>query len=396
MSERPLRVAFVHHELGLGGAERLMVDAALALQARGHRVTLHAAYHDPARSFPATRDGRLDVRLRGRRIPLQIAGHARLPLAVVRSLAAAAPALSGEPLDALICDTVPQILPLVRRRTNAALIFYGHYPDSLLTPPRVGWYRWYRVPIDRWEAAGLDCADRLLVNSRFTAEAFRRCFPGLRTTPEILHPAVDLARFATVSAPPSAGHTIAVISRLVAIKNLALAIDALAALRQRLPPTTFAPLRLVIAGGYDPRLADCANAVAELAQRAAAHGLTDRVEILRSPSDDDLRALLMRARALMYTPTFEHFGYVPIEAMAAGRPVLAADSGGPLETVIDGVTGFLRPPTAEAFADALQILLEDPARADRMGAAGRQRVVEYFSLESFGEKLEAVIRTVAR
>ena len=204
-SARPLRVAFLHPELGLGGAERLMVDAALALQARGHRVSLHVAHHDPARSFPATRDGRLDVRVRGRRLPLHIGGHLRLPLAVARALRAAGSALdSGERLDALICDTVSQVLPLLRRRTDAPLLFYGHYPDALLTPPRVGWYRWYRVPLDRWEAAGLEQADRLLVNSAFTAAAFRQCFPRLRQTPEVLHPAVDLARFPLAACRPVA------------------------------------------------------------------------------------------------------------------------------------------------------------------------------------------------
>ena len=391
---KPLRVAFLHHDLGLGGAERLMVDAALALQARGHRVSLHVAHHDPARSFPATRDGRLDVRVRGRRLPLHIGGRLRLPLAVARTLRAAGTALHrGERLDALICDTVAQVLPLLCRRTDAPLLFYGHYPDSLLTPPRAGWYRWYRMPIDRWEAMGLARADRLLVNSAFTAAAFRQCFRRLRQTPEVLHPAVDLARFSAGGAPPSACHAIAVISRLVAGKNLGLAIDALASLRARLTPEAFAPLRLVIAGGYDPRLRDGSDTVGALVARAAALGLAERIEIVRSPSDDALQALLGGARALVYTPALEHFGYVPVEAMAAGRPVIAADSGGPLETVVDGVTGFLRPPTAEAFADALRVLVEDPARADQMGAAGRERVVERFSLEAFGERLEAVVRS---
>ncbi|MFN8642707.1 MAG: glycosyltransferase [Candidatus Binatia bacterium] len=132
-----------------------------------------------------------------------------------------------------------------------------------------------------------------------------------------------------------------------------------------------------------------------MAARAAALGLADQVEIVRSPDDAALQALLGRARALLYTPVDEHFGLVPIEAMAAGRPVIAADSGGPTETVLEGVTGFLRPPTAAAFADALRLLVEDPALADRLGAAGRARAATRFSLAAFGERLEAVIRAAA-
>ena len=207
---------------------------------------------------------------------------------------------------------------------------------------------------------------------------------------------MDLARFAPGRTPPSACHTVAVIGRLVEGKNVALAIDALATVRARLAPQTFAVLRLVIAGGYDARLRDCRDTVAALQAQAAALGLAGQVEIRRSPDDAELQALLARSRAVLYTPAQEHFGYVPIEAMAAGRPVVAVDAGGPTETVVDGATGFLRPPTAAAFADALHTLVADPAAADRLGAAGRARVEAQFSLDAFGERLEAIAMEAAR
>jgi alpha-1,3/alpha-1,6-mannosyltransferase len=294
-----------------------------------------------------------------------------------------------------VCDAVAQAVPLLRRLTRAPIVFYGHFPDALLTPPRRGWYRWYRVPLDRWEAAGLAAADRLLVNSAFTAAAFRRCFPGLRRVPEIVHPGVDLARFAVAGTPPSASHLVVVISRLVAAKNLGLAIDAVTHARARLAPTVAARLRLVIAGGYDERLNDCRTTVAELCARASARGLAEQMEIRRSPDDDELCALLGSARAVLYPPLHEHFGYVPIEGMAAGRPVIAADRGGPTETVVDGATGYLRPPTAAAFGDALHALLDDPALADRLGAAGRDRARRHFSLDAFGARLEQALPAAA-
>jgi hypothetical protein len=54
---RPLRIAFLHPDLGIGGAERLVVDAALALQQCGHEVSFYTAHHDKAHCFPETRDG---------------------------------------------------------------------------------------------------------------------------------------------------------------------------------------------------------------------------------------------------------------------------------------------------------------------------------------------------
>eukprot|EP00955_Chlamydomonas_euryale_P011176 120591-Chlamydomonas_euryale.AAC.1 len=59
------------------------------------------------------------------------------------------------------------------------------------------------------------------------------------------------------------------------------------------------------------------------------------------------RALLLAAcSVVLYTPQNEHFGIVPLEAMAAGRPVVACASGGPLESVLHGETGMLCQPDA--------------------------------------------------
>ena len=97
----------------------------------------------------------------------------------------------------------------------------------------------------------------------------------------------------------------------------------------------------------------------------------------------------------MYTPAREHFGYVPLEAMAAGRPVLAVDDGGPTETVVDGETGFLRPPSPAAFAEALRRLLTEPDTADRLGRAGRARVARTSRWRASVPQLEALLREVA-
>src|SRR5262249_4538705 len=64
------------------------------------------------------------------------------------------------------------------------------------------------------------------------------------------------------------------------------------------------------------------------------------LELIESPSDDKLRVLYRNAAALVF-PTVEDFGIVPVEAQAAGTPVVAIGAGGALDTVVDGKSGVL-------------------------------------------------------
>lgn len=87
-----------------------------------------------------------------------------------------------------------------------------------------------------------------------------------------------------------------------------------------------------------------------------------------------------------------------LEAMAAGRPIVATKVGGVPEVVEDGVTGFLVPPAApDALAERMLAVLGDPVRATTMGAAGRARVQATFSLPEMANRYRALYqRVVAR
>ena len=101
---------------------------------------------------------------------------------------------------------------------------------------------------------------------------------------------------------------------------------------------------------------------------------------------------LKTSDVLLYTPSGEHFGIVPIEAMYAGTPVIAVNDGaGPTETVKDGETGFLCESDETAFAEAVLKLLNDSSLQTRLGEAGRTRVKGKFSFESFAAQLDAVV-----
>lgn len=84
----------------------------------------------------------------------------------------------------------------------------------------------------------------------------------------------------------------------------------------------------------------------------------------------------------------EPFGGVVMEAMSMALPVVATAIGGSVEQVAEGVSGFLVPPAdAEALAAKLEILIRDAALRQRLGAAGRERVRERFSLKEMVAKL---------
>jgi len=94
----------------------------------------------------------------------------------------------------------------------------------------------------------------------------------------------------------------------------------------------------------------------------------------------DVPAFLANWEIFCLTSNSEGMPNAVLEAMAAGLPVVASRVGGIPQVVEHGVTGLLFPPGDEnAFADALRQLLNDPERAQSMGAAGQQKVTSEFS-----------------
>jgi glycosyltransferase involved in cell wall biosynthesis len=103
-----------------------------------------------------------------------------------------------------------------------------------------------------------------------------------------------------------------------------------------------------------------------------------------------LDALRRCAVAVVPSITPESFGFVALEAMVLGRPVVAARSGALPEIVSDGETGLLTPPgDATALATALSRLLDDPGLRERMGSAGRRRA-EQFSESRVVQRVETI------
>jgi starch synthase len=124
--------------------------------------------------------------------------------------------------------------------------------------------------------------------------------------------------------------------------------------------------------------AEVAALVAEL--QASRSGVIWVPEMLPKP---DVIQLLTHALVFACPSVYEPLGIVNLEAMACATAVVASRVGGIPEVVDDGVTGLLVPPDDPAsLAEALNLLLRDPGRADAMGQAGRERAVGEFSWDA--------------
>ncbi|MFL6237639.1 MAG: glycosyltransferase family 4 protein, partial [Thermoanaerobaculia bacterium] len=147
--------------------------------------------------------------------------------------------------------------------------------------------------------------------------------------------------------------------------------------------------RLVVAGDGDDR--------PRLEAKASGLGMPDRVSFTGFTSEATLMELYRRCAAFAMPSRGEGFGLVYLEAMRAGRPVLAARGSAAGEIVVDGVTGLLvDPDDREELREALGRLLDYPGEAKRMGEAGFERWRKELSLEQFQERLSPLLEKLVR
>ncbi|KAI1381662.1 glycosyltransferase family 4 protein [Hypoxylon crocopeplum] len=420
-------IVFLHPDLGIGGAERLVVDAAVGLQNRGHKVVIFTSHCDPKHCFDEARDGTLDVRVRGNTIiPPSILSRFSILCSILRQLHLILQIyLTAELQDlkpqAFFVDQLSAGLPLLQfLHPQGRVLFYCHFPDLLLVQGRQRWWkRAYRVPFDLWEQWSMSFADAVAVNSNFTKGVVGRTWPALvrQKDLKVVYPCVDTKTKTTENKsengkPLWKGKKFLLsINRFERKKDIALALKAFAGLS----PEARKGVRLVLAGGYDPRVAENVNYHKELVDLTESMGLSnmtakthltalevpDDVEVLFLHSVPNLLKdmLLSSARLLIYTPANEHFGIVPLEAMLAGVPVLAADTGGPTETVVEGRTGWLRSPAEVDRWTAVIDKVLNQMSADELAAvskAGVARVMDNFGEAQMAQRLDGIVADMLR
>jgi len=200
-------------------------------------------------------------------------------------------------------------------------------------------YRAWLPTLRRWDLAAAARPHRIIANSHNVARSIREAYGR---DADVLHCPAAVDGFAASNAIDD---YYVVAARLLPYKRVDLAIEACA--------LAGVPLRII---GTGPELARL--------RRLAG----DRVRFMGTVSDAERARLFARARAII-VPGTEDFGLVPIEANAAGRPVVAYAAGGALETIVEGETGaFFREPTARSLADVLASLRLESFDPQRLAA----------------------------
>lgn len=119
-----------------------------------------------------------------------------------------------------------------------------------------------------------------------------------------------------------------------------------------------------------------------LTNEIAKHHLSHRVEFLGRVSDDELVKLYADSFAVYYAPFNEDYGYVTLEGLASGKPIVTAtDSGGVLEFITHKHNGLVVPPTTESIARAFNRLVEDDGLYETTCTNGRRCIEEWGLLE---------------
>jgi alpha-1,3/alpha-1,6-mannosyltransferase len=501
------RIIFIHLDLGIGGAEQLILNLAVASKngsnfnnnnimnygediLKDNDVWIYTSHCDQSHCFDEVRKphGSLCdiVNVHGTFIPPNIRGRGTALCSTLRMMyitwkaiqacKTASSTSRNNERNVFVLDVLPSSIPLIRCcLPQSAILFYCHFPDKLLTRDTVNGVMssisespsntatsstsssssnrllarlqsnlryFYRGMFDRIEEYTMRYADLILVNSNFTKDEVGKVFPSLldpivvpstATTStineessssqdthteygskiKVLYPAIDLNKFI---APRFAVETsvsqqqqqqkeeklfgpIVSLNRFERKKNIQMLIYAYAELLRRISTIgndtnlhTIAqrfvvyPPVLVIAGGYDPRNAENREYLQELKEICFQLNLEVEREVIFRPSvsDEERATLLQSASCVCYTPHREHFGIVPLEAMYAGSPVIAVNSGGPMETVVHGVTGFLVENSSDGFCSALyDLIVLHPEKIEQFGSAGHMHIKRQFGLQKF-------------
>ena len=237
-----------------------------------------------------------------------------------------------------------------------------------------------RLRLDPMLRMTMRSADRIVVTTSMGAELI----PDAHRAKTVVIPEGILESL-VLAAPPKEEPYIFSSGRLIEYKATDLLIRAFARVRD-------SGVMLVITGD-GPKKAALSALIATL-------GLGDRVRLLGRVSREENHRLMSQSLFCVFPALREAFGHVNLEAMAAWKPVVATDWGGPKDLVVDGVTGFKvlgKNPEqhTEMLSGAINRLIDDSELRRRMGMAAVARVRDEFVWRRLADRYERLYRALA-
>lgn len=416
------KIAFIHPDLGIGGAERLVVDSAMGLQDLNYNVSIFTSHCDKSHCFEEVSSGKLRVKVYGDFLPTSIRKKLHIVFAILRQLYLVLKLIITqeiEQFDFFIVDQLSFCVPFLIQfsRRDCKIMFYCHFPDQMLSKKEGFIKMLYRIPfnfIEEWTTGLSDC---IIVNSNFTKSIFHKTFKRLRNVePEVIYPCIDVnstdlneeevRKVVDVKTFFKGTLYFLSINRFERTKNIELAIEAFAKFK-KLIPLTKKPV-LVIAGGYDSRVTENVeylNELIKISDNLKLTNFTIRGKLIVMPPSTDVlflpsistslkKALIKNTEMLLYTPCSEHFGIVPLEGMLFKIPVLGVNHGGPLETIVnydgmnlDSATGFIQEPNSHYWAKIMiEYFLElNTEIKTQLGQNAYERAIKVFLREEMSK-----------
>ena len=359
-----MKILHVDPETSFGGGERQVLGLIRHLARRGHENVLAAAPASPLVSMLPAADARL---------------HA---LAIRNDL----DLLAALRLRRLVALESPHILHLHTSRAHALSPWLGRQAARTVVTRRMDYPLrggfWSDLLYNRRVAAVVAISgevERQLLAGGVRPQRIRVIPSGVEAPaglPGSAGRAAARARFGL-----GEEFVIGVVAALERRKGHDVLLAALARLRDRHPP-----VRCLFCGDGSER-ESLERLAGDLGVAAAVHFLGEQPQV----------ADLLAALDLFVMPSrHEGLGVAILEAMAMGLPVVASAVGGIPESVAAGRTGFLvSPEDPGSLAQAIAELADDPDRASRMGAEGRARVREHFSMEKMAEQYERLYEEVS-
>jgi glycosyltransferase involved in cell wall biosynthesis len=380
------RILFVSPYGTMGGAERAVVELVSGLDR--HRFEALAVVGGAGGYTDSLRSRGVEVAMEP--IPAMPLHRLAWPSALVRSITASRRLVRRVERRGVavvhVTDLIPAFLTAPARRSGARVVYQVAFLGGVA--------RRFLL-----RAFGHALADHIVAYSQDQARRIRAAGPALASRLSVVYPGIepgdwiggDGGAFRREIGISPGIPLVGLVGRYDAWKGHGVFLEAAARVRQ-----AHSDARFAIVGGAlnEAALPHVARQRREVLDRLRGLGLAGAVSVV--DHRDDVASVLAGLDVLAFPSFREPFGMVVLEALAAGTPVVASDTGGPAEILEDERSGLLvRTGDAAALAAAVLRLLESPALSAALAEGGRQRVTAAFARDRYAREMEAVYGRLA-